>query len=187
MSLDWSGRYRAELLSVSDVKVYSEERAKSYFLHYLQLSPSVVLTDFIKVQSRLDIMNSEDHRGSQLGAFIGDDREDSNSDGNAEGGRLFSQNSGSFTPRISQMYLTIYGDFSALHIGQMPLHFGLGAYHNSGQDAFSHWQDTRQLIDSEMHWSENWSFIPMIGRSAREWGQNGSYEIQSVILQLLYQ
>ena len=206
MSLDWSGAYRTELVTVNDVEVHSK-KWKGYFLHYLQLSPSVIITDFLKVHGRLDIINSEDRIGSQLGAFIGStgsvgsvgstpsppSASSTEGDGADETEKkvahVFSQNSGGKLLRVSQMYLTFQGDFSALHVGKMPFHFGLGTYHNGGKGAFDHWQDTRELIAYEMHWTENWSFIPMIGRSARAFhgdGSGASYEIKDMILQLLY-
>ena len=214
MSLDWSGTYRMELFAVNDVEIHSE-KWKSYFLHYLQLSPVVVVNDFVRIHSRLDVINSEDTAGSQRGAFIGsspgnafgaDGIGSGSSTGWAKGGaagfqkvegegtekkvaHVFSQNSGGHLLRVSQMYLTFQGEFSAFHVGQMPLHFGLGTYHNGGKGVFSHWQDTRQLIAYEMHWSENWLFIPMIGRSARAFDEDGSgasHEIKDMILQLLY-
>ncbi|MFS4459474.1 hypothetical protein [Bdellovibrio sp. HCB2-146] len=179
LTLDWSGGYRAEWTEVDRPSLDTPSQRKSYGLNYLYLSPKIIAADGINITSRFDILNSQQYPGSQLGTIWGFDGSTGATDSSAT-----NNNMGAAQVSISQLYLTINQEYGALIVGRAPLDFGVGMAYSSGQGAFDHWYDTRDLIAYKIVFGD-WFLMPILTRSAStyEFGQGGSITAMGGLLQ----
>lgn len=174
MSLDWSGGYRAEWTEVDKPSLGSPSGRKAYGLNSLYLSPKIIAVDGVNINSRFDILTNSFYQNSQMGEIWG---LDNNSP------VVNSQNQGSSSVRVSQLYLTVNQEYGALLVGRVPWEFGLGMTYNAGKGAFDHWYDTRDMIAYKIVVGD-WFLMPMLGRQqSQDFGQGNTISTMGAQLQ----
>jgi hypothetical protein len=126
ISIDWTGGYRVEYVSVDRPSLDDNKLSKNYALNFLYLQPRIIGSDGINIVSRFDVMSNETpaYKNSQLGSVIGGGLD--NGSGGANGTDATSQNQDSSTLRVSQLYLNVNHEFGSLLVGRTPVEFGLG-------------------------------------------------------------
>ncbi len=164
ISIDWSGGYRIEYMSVPNASLGEPTASKDYGLNYLYLQPKIIGSDGINIISRFDIFGSDipAYKNSQMGSFWGGGLERSGTSGH--GSNVTSQNSDSMGVRTSQLYLNVNQEYGALVAGRAPIEFGMGITHNAGRGEFDHWIDTRDMVGYRVI-VDNVSFMPILAKS----------------------
>jgi len=151
VAVDWSGHYRFDFVDVDKAELKTGSH-KSYLLNNLVLMPHIIPSDGFEVISKIhlaDDPSSPYQNSSQAGLVWG---------GSVTGPATHSDNSNALSgsrPKtqlsISQLYLKIDQEWGSLVIGRAPVQFGLGITHNAGNDPFSHWYDTRDILAYKMN------------------------------------
>ncbi len=164
LSLDWSGGYRIEYMSVPNSTLASPTGNKDYGLNYLYLQPKIIGSDGINIISRFDVFGNDlpAYKNSQLGSFWGGGLNRIATTGN--GSNVTSQNSDSMGVRTSQLYLNVNQEYGSLVVGRAPIEFGMGITHNAGRGEFDHWIDTRDMVGYRFI-VDNVSFMPILAKS----------------------
>lgn len=154
VAIDWSGHYRFDFISVDKSELTTGSH-KSYLLNNLILMPHIIPSDGFEVVSKIHLTNdpaSPYNNSSQAGLIWG------GSVNPAAGPVSYTDNSNALSgsrPKtqlaISQLYLKVEQEWGSLVVGRAPVHFGLGITHNAGNDPFSHWYDTRDLLAYKIH------------------------------------
>ncbi|QDK39081.1 hypothetical protein [Bdellovibrio sp. NC01] len=174
MALDWSGGYRAEWTEVDKPSLGTPPQRKAYGLNSLYLSPKIIAADGVNINSKFDILTNSFYNNSQLGEIWGL---------NDSSPVVNSQNQGTSSIRVSQLYLTVNQEYGALMVGRVPWEFGLGMTYNAGKGMFDHWYDTRDLIAYKIVVGD-WFIMPMLGRQqSTDFGQGGTISTLGVQLQ----
>ena len=174
MSLDWSGGYRTEWTEIDKPSLGTPTDRKAYGLNELYLSPKIIAADGINITSRFDVFSNTLYPNSQLGMIWGL---------NDNSSAATSNNDGSATIRVNQLYLTVNQEFGALMVGRVPLEFGLGINYSAGRGMFDHWFDTRDLVAYKIVVGD-WFLMPMLGRmQSQGFGQGNSISTAAVQLQ----
>lgn len=154
VALDWNGHYRFDFMDVDKSELKSGSH-KSYLLNNLVLMPHIIPSDGFEVISKIHLAedsNSPYQNSSQAGILWG------GSVSPTTGGSTHSDNSNALSgsrPKtqlaVSQLYLKVDQEWGSLVVGRAPVQFGLGITHNAGNDPFSHWYDTRDILAYKMH------------------------------------
>ncbi len=163
VSIDWTGGYKLEYVSIEKPTLGDPSGAKSYGLHLLYLQPQIIGSDGINIVSRFDIFGNDipAYKNSQLGSFWGNGLK--RTAGQGTNSNVTSENSDSSNLRISQLYININHEFGTLVAGRAPIDFGIGITHNAGLSAFDHWSDTKDMIGYKFS-VDNISFMPILGK-----------------------
>lgn len=164
-SLDWSGAYRVEYFGLDDPRL-SDGPAKSYVLNHLELRPTVIASDNVKITSEFQVLPNEAYPDSQLGQFMGAEL-------NGSGSNVLSQTQGSSQIRTTQLYMTWEQEYGALLVGRAPVDFGLGMTFNGGFSPYDHWQDVRDIVGYKFTLG-NFFILPMLGRVVDQGPGTGS-------------
>lgn len=183
-TLDWSGGYRIEGVSINSTTLASPANGKSYLLQHMHLSPKIVVQDGVEIVSRFELLNNTQYPNSQAGQLLGStvDNNFPNS-GYAENSSTMSENQGQSSVQISQAYLHLQQEYGSLIVGRAPIHFGLGIAHNSGMGAFDHWLGVEDQVTYRIHIG-NATLTPMIGRPYQASpGQGASITDQAISLE----
>jgi len=162
VSIDWTGGYRAEYVSIDQPSLSQPKQSKSYALNFLYLQPKIIGSDGINIYSRFNIMPNQTpaYKNSQVGALIGGGLNDG-SQGTGVNANSETQNSTSL--QVSELYLNVVHEYGALLLGRAPIDFGLGITHSAGRGAFDHWMDTKEVL-AYRFLVDNVSFAPMLAR-----------------------
>lgn len=166
VAIDWSGQYRVELVDIDHTEM-KDGSHKSYLLNNLILQPHVYGSDGFEVVSRLHLTDDGTNQ-SQLGMRWGTPH--STTDATGAGANSWNQSDSVSQNRpktglyLSQIYLKADQEWGQLIFGRAPMHFGLGINHNSGQDGFAHWYDTRDTLAYSIHW-DNVVMTPSISKN----------------------
>lgn len=170
----WSGLYRIEGYSIKNSSLDSAGKEKAFGLQHLILRPRIEAADGITIRSRFDIFNGfNSFPSNQLGAIWGSGV--GTSPTSPEGSNVMSQAQKPDTLQVTELYLTLHQEFGALVAGRVPLQFGLGMVHNSGQGAFDHWLDNRDLVGYKIVMG-NLSVLPMYGKVSE--GAAGNVDLE---------
>lgn len=156
VSIDWSGTYRFEAVTINSTTLGDPKEQKSYLLQNLTLSPKIIAVDGVNILGTFQFLSNPDYPGSQTGTFFG--QRSANTGSNAVGRN---QGSGSFDVR--HLYLNINQEYGAIVVGRAPLQFGLGITYNAGLGAFDHWGDSSDMVGYKFLVG-NLSFMPMLGK-----------------------
>lgn len=163
LDLTWGGLYRVEAISVQNPVLNQDANFdKSYLLHHLVLKPRIVVADGLTLHGRADIFNSRYYRNTAMGEFFGGTPATGYADGSATTAAN-TQRAQNDWVQISHFYLKWASEYGALFAGRVPLHFGLGITHNSGDGNFDHYFDTRDMLGYKFV-AGNLSFMPMYGK-----------------------
>lgn len=167
ISIDWSGGYRIEYMSVPNTTLADSPGSKDYGLNYLYLQPKIIGSDGINIISRFDIFGSDvpAYKNSQLGSFWGGGLNRDKTGNN--GANVTSQNSDSMGVRTSQLYLNVNQEYGSLVAGRAPIEFGMGMTHNAGRGEFDHWIDTRDMVGYRFI-VDNVSFMPILAKGFQQ-------------------
>ena len=162
ISIDWTGGYRAEYVSIDRPSLSEPKLSKAYALNFLYLQPKIIGSDGINIYSRFDIMPSQTpaYKNSQVGSLIGGGLSDGNQ-GTGFNSNSETQNSSSL--QVSQLYLNVVHENGSLLVGRTPIEFGLGITHNAGKNPFDHWIDTKEVL-AYRFLVDNIAFTPMLAR-----------------------
>jgi hypothetical protein len=185
--IEWSGVYRIEAYNLKNAELGGKKRELDYGLSHLVLRPKIVAGDGFTINGQFDIFNNATYPASQMGSYWGGGMRDA-SDPAAT--RADASNSMSNTQRpesihVSQLYLTLNNEYGALVVGRVPLHFGLGIFHNSGKGLFDHWYDTDDLVGYKVVLGNLW-ILPMIGKNS-EGAINNSDDVNDYMIQAQYE
>lgn len=158
--VQWSGRYTVEGLRLSNPRLDSSKKSKSYALHHLVLRPEIIPADGFILRSRLDIFNQSQLANSQMGQVFGslDASNTNNQSSTTMGSTQFSD-----TVAVNELYLTWAQEFGTLVVGRTPIHFGLGMRYNAGNGDFDHWFDNRDMIAYKLQLG-NFFVMPMVAK-----------------------
>ncbi|MDX9732473.1 MAG: hypothetical protein RBT63_11930, partial [Bdellovibrionales bacterium] len=164
--IQWGGLYRAEGIRIHNPELSGSNTDKAYMLHHLVLAPKIVAADGMTIFGRFDVLNGAGFgANSQAGEFIGQGvgqsppapgtgAWDSNvlSRGQAFGGIA-----------VSELYMSWAHEFGQLVVGRAPLHFGMGAWFNSGRGNFDHYLTTLDMVGYKIV-AGNLFIMPILGK-----------------------
>jgi hypothetical protein len=160
--LVWSGLYRFEGVGIKGAEL-SNDRMTTYGLHHLALTPKIVAADGLTLFSRFDIMNNSTYGLNQrFGEFFGSGP-GSATPTNATNSNTLATSQAAGGVAVSELYASWVQEFGQLIVGRAPLHFGLGAYINSGKGQFDKFANTRDLFGYKFVLG-NLFFMPMLGK-----------------------
>lgn len=160
--LQWGGLYRFEGNLINNPELSSSPRAKTYMLHHLILQPKIVAADGMTVFGRFDMLNSGFGANSQAGAFIGQGVGSGTPTG-IDDSNVLSRNQAISNLQISELYMSWTQEFGQLVVGRAPLHFGLGAWFNSGRGNFDHYLSTLDMVSYKIV-TGNLFIMPILGK-----------------------
>lgn len=158
VSIDWSGTYRFEAVTLNSTSLSDPKETKSYLLQNLTLSPKIIAVDGVNIIGTFQFLGNPDYPGSQTGQYFGQ-RPSLNASSSASLGR----NQGSASFDVRHLYLNINQEYGAIVVGRAPVQFGLGMTYNAGNGAFDHWGDSHDLVGYKFLVG-NLSMMPMIGK-----------------------
>lgn len=160
--LSWTGRYRAEGVSINNPYMGDSKQQKSYVLHHAILFPKIVAADGLNIYGRFDILNTTGFENTQMGQFFGSAAPSTppypNDPFNVQ---RRAQPAGTFA--VNSFYLQWANEHDSLIVGRVPTHFGLGMLHNAGNGLFDHWFSNRDILGYKMV-TGNIFILPMIGK-----------------------
>ena len=166
-NVNWSGLYRIEGYSIKNSEFNSTGRQKDYGLSHLILEPNVVAADGIVIEGRFHIFNNSTYPNSQVGQVFGNGvGGTSASNTSFPGSSSTAQNQKEETLMVSSLYLSLIQEYGQLLVGRVPIHFGLGMYHNAGMGLFDHWYDNRDMVGYKIVMG-NLYFMPAMGKGER--------------------
>lgn len=152
VALDWNGYYRFDFMDVDRSELQSGSH-KSYLLNNLVLMPHIIPSDGFEVISKIHLAedpNSPYQNSSQAGMLWGGSVT-SATPAHADNSNALSGSRPKTQLAVSQIYLKVDQEWGSLVVGRAPVQFGLGITHNAGNDPFSHWYDTRDILAYKMH------------------------------------
>ena len=156
----WSGKYNFEGIYIQNPGLVKEgKKERSYFLHHLSLKPKIVVLDGVRIYSRLDIFNHFSD-SLYLGSFLG----------SRQGGFI----------HITHLYASFVHEFGSLIVGRMPLHFGLGMTYHSGDEAFDHWVNHRDVIAYKIV-AGRFLISPMLSKQSEGFSLDVNDDINSIL------
>lgn len=158
VSIDWSGTYRFEAVTVNSTTLGDPKEQKSYLLQNLTLSPKIVAVDGVNIIGTFQFLGNPSYPGSQTGQFFGQ-----RPSANASSSTVLGRNQGSSQFDVRHLYLNINQEYGAIVVGRAPVNFGLGISYNAGNGAFDHWGDSHDLVGYKFLVG-NLSMMPMIGK-----------------------
>jgi hypothetical protein len=167
MTLDWSGTYRFEYVQIDRPSLGEATARKYYALNHLNFGPRIVANDGVNIVANFQVFPNETYSNSQLGMSFG------SLQSNASQSTATSQSQQGSNIQVNQLYATINQEYGQFAAGRMPIHFGLGLTHNSGQGLFDHWYNTHDLVGYKVLVG-NLSVMPMIGRSYKASNAQGT-------------
>jgi hypothetical protein len=150
--LTWSGVYRIEGVQIVDPEM-SGNREKSYLLHGLKLTPTIVAADGFRLHTQIDIL------ANQLIA-VGPGETPTK---NANDSNTLARQQRPSTVQVSQAYVSWTHEFGQLVAGIAPLHFGLGTAVNGGLKPLDKQADTRGLVAYRFSLGD-FSLTPIYGK-----------------------
>lgn len=164
MSVDWSGGYRFEFVEVDKTSLDSDRSLrKSYLLNHLHMNPKIIASDGITVNARFDILQNSYYPDSQVGQAFGSGANRSGVSSSISDSSVAGGGQKSSYLQVSQLYLNINQEYGAIVLGRAPVHFGLGMTHNSGNGAFDHWYDLREMVGYKFLIG-NLSIMPIVAK-----------------------
>lgn len=165
MSVDWSGTYRFEHLSIDSTSLDSPKLSKGYILNHLSLSPKIIAADGFNIVGRFDVLTDENFPESLAGQPLGRGPSRAGTGGSStmDDAAVTSGRQGFTNLKVSQLYLNINQEYGAIVLGRAPLEFGMGMAHNAGTGAFDHWADTLDQVGYRFLIG-NLSIMPIIGK-----------------------
>lgn len=184
-NVNWSGLYRIEGYSIKNSEFNSNGRQKDYGLSHLILKPKVVAADGLTIYSQFHIFNSGGtYANSQVGQIFGNGVSAGGSGQTFPGSNSGAQNQKEEDLKVSQLYLSLVQEYGQLLAGRVPIHFGLGMYHNGGFGMFDHWYDNRDMVGYKVIMGNLW-FLPMMGK-VKEGTINRSDDVTDFMFQFQY-
>jgi hypothetical protein len=184
-NVDWSGVYRIEGYTIKNSELGSRGLQKDYGLSHLILRPKVVAADGLTIISQFHIFNTgAPYANSQVGEVFGSSVSSTATSSTFPGSNSGAQNQDEEDLVVSQLYLSFVQEYGQLLVGRVPIHFGLGMYHNSGMGEFDHWYDNRDLIGYKLIMGNLW-FLPMMGK-VKEGELNRSDDVTDFMFQFQY-
>lgn len=184
-NVDWSGVYRIEGYTIKNSELNSRGLQKDYGLSHLVLRPKIVAGDGLTIYSQFHVFNSGNtYANSQVGQVFG-----SGVNTGGTGTTFPKSNSGAQNQQeedlvVSQLYLSFVQEYGQLLVGRVPIHFGLGMFHNSGMGLFDHWYDNRDLVGYKLIMGNLW-FMPMMGK-VKEGNLNRSDDVTDFMFHFQY-
>jgi hypothetical protein len=194
--IKWEGNYRFEGLKVFTPGLNSSSNSKAYMLHHLTLKPQFHAFDGLTIHSRFDILNNPDNPNDQLGQTFGAGVNNNvgtataptpgniGSGTNSTNSNTLSDQQGSGTLAINELYANWVHEFGVFTVGRAPMQFGLGMMFNGGFGLFDHWLENRDLVAYKMVLG-NFSVMPVIAKSY-EGMLDQEDDVNDYILQLNY-
>ncbi len=161
MSLDWSGQYRFEWSEIDKTSLGNPGDRKSYGVNYLSLNPKIIASDGINVTAKLILLPNADYPNSQIGQLWGTGFGGATTDPSQNNG--YAQSKPTSNLNVSQLYLSINQEYGAILLGRAPFDFGLGMVHSSGNGAFDHWAEVRDMVAYKFIVGD-WSWMPAISK-----------------------
>lgn len=184
-NVNWSGLYRIEGYSIKNSELNSTGRQKDYGLSHLILQPKVVAADGLTISGRFHIFNSATYPNSQVGQIFGNGVGGTSATNTSfPGSSATAQNQKEETLTVSQLYLSLTQEYGQFLVGRVPIHFGLGMYHNAGMGLFDHWYDNRDMVGYKIVMG-NLFFMPMMGK-VKEGTINRSDDITDYMFHFQY-
>lgn len=142
--LKWEGYYRVEGVFLKN-QTFDKSNSgleNSYFLHHFVLKPEIVPADRLKIRGRFDIFNNalgNNQAGQPLGGY-------SSSTSQTTPSAVTTHTQREETIVANELYLSWVGEFSALMVGRMPFHFGLGMVYNAGNGPYDHALSNKDMV-----------------------------------------
>jgi hypothetical protein len=160
--IDWSGGYRFEYLQIDRPSLGTPYQRKEYGMHFLYLSPRLIVSDGIQVVTRFDVMGDG---GSSYNSYLGSVWGQGNSDSTKPTSKsnTLGRNSASSNIRASQMYFNLSQENASLILGRAPFDFGIGMSYSVGNGLFDHWNSNRDQVSYKML-VDNMILMPFISR-----------------------
>lgn len=160
--INWMGGYRFEYLEIDRPSLGTPYARKAYGMHYLYLSPKMIVSDGIQVVTRFDIMgDGGSSYNSYLGTVWGEGNK--NTGTNTATSNTLGRNSASSAIRASQMYFNLSQENASLILGRAPFEFGIGMSYSVGNGLFDHWNSNRDQISYKIL-VDNMILMPFISR-----------------------
>ena len=166
-SIDWSGQYRIEGLTVFNPDLSSSQ--KSYMLQHLVLRPKVTAYDGLTLYSRLDIFNNPVYPNEALGSTLGGQQGGMGSESWsrpvwASASHTLRDQQTSGTVQVNELYAQWERPFYLIMAGRIPLHFGLGMSFNGGLGPFDHWLENRDMVAAQIFIGD-FTLAPILAKS----------------------
>ncbi len=155
LELDWHGQFRAEtnwLFGWSSGQLlnntskppadqgynvpYNGNSPASFQNLFFRLDPRVLVNDNVTVYSDLWV-------GAPDNEFFGSD---TSTPSGTTAGQFYSTSTGNATLSMHEFYAEIATDFGIVHVGRMPLNWGLGVVWNNMHDAFDRLPSTGDVV-----------------------------------------
>lgn len=169
--IDWKGGYRFEYLEIDRPSLSTPYARKSYGMHYLYLSPRLIVSDGVQVVTRFEVMGDADpNYNSYLGSVWGAGSGTATSAGKSN---TLARNGSSVPIKASQMYLNISQENASFIVGRAPFEFGIGMNYSVGDGLFDHWNNNRDQIAYKML-VDNMILMPFISRHFDDGYQQGT-------------
>jgi hypothetical protein len=169
--IDWKGGYRFEYLELDRPSLGTPYARKSYGMHYLYLSPRLIVSDGIQVVTRFDVMgDTNPSYNSYLGALWGQGNDSST---HSSKSNVMGRNGTSSYIRASQMYFNFSQENASLVVGRAPFEFGIGMNYSVGDGLFDHWNNNRDQIAYKVL-IDNMILMPFISRHFDDGYQQGT-------------
>ncbi len=158
VSIDWSGTYRFEAVTINSTSLGEPKEQKSYLLQNLTLSPKIIAVDGVNIVGTFQFLGNPNYPGSQVGQHFGQRT-------SVGGGpsTVINRNQGSAQFDVRHLYLNINQEYGAIVVGRAPVQFGLGITYNAGLGAFDHWGDSHDLVGYKFLVG-NLSIMPMLSK-----------------------
>lgn len=180
LDLDWKGQFRGENVWVPnytagsiDARDPAREQGEGYYVGpagqkgakfqtlFLRLNPTVIVNDNVRIFSEIWF-------GNPQSGFFGNNFPGGN------GQNYFNSTySGGSSITAQRFWGDFYGDFGTLQFGRAPLHWGLGAFYNDGNQAFDRFQSTADVIRLNSKFG-NFSLIPEVAKYSLGGSQGNS-------------
>ncbi len=158
--IDWTGGYRFEYLEIDRPSLGTPYARKGYGMHFLYLSPKMIVSDGIQVVTRFDVMGDA---SSKYNSYLGTVWGEGNKNTTAANSNVMGRNSTSSAIRASQMYFNLSQENASLIVGRAPFEFGIGMSYSVGNGLFDHWNSNRDQISYKML-VDNMILMPFISR-----------------------
>lgn len=161
--LQWGGLYRFEGVRIENPELKSDKSEKAYMLHHLILQPKIVAADGMTIFGRFDLMNNSAFgANTQAGEFIGKGV-GGGTPSSVDNSNVLSRHQNSGGLAVTELYMSWAQEFGQLVVGRAPLHFGLGAWFNSGRGNFDHYLSTLDMVGYKVV-TGNLFIMPIVGK-----------------------
>lgn len=164
VSIDWSGTYRFEAVTIDSTTLGDPKNSKSYLLQNLTLSPKIIAVDGVNIIGTFQFLGNPNYPGSQVGQVFGNGTNRGTAASmNGSSSNVVEKNQGSSQFSVRHLYMSINQEYGAIVVGRAPVEFGLGMTYNAGNGAFDHWGDSHDMLGYKVLVG-NLSMMPMLGK-----------------------